>query len=148
MISEMPLLQKRRAAFPQPSRAIYCGKVIISLYLKKWTGWAPVWMWALSLKPQRLMVALGVIFNFSSEGDIIDCKRAVKHRSCSVSLQMCMFFFQLLLLGLNLHYKKKNMNLFSVIFFVQHYLIPPRLVKKKREREISISPNISKYIQT
>ena len=35
MISEMPLLQKRRAAFPQLSGAIYCGKVIISLYLKK-----------------------------------------------------------------------------------------------------------------
>lgn len=41
MISEMLLLQKQGAAFPQPSRAIYCGKVIISLYLKKRTEWSP-----------------------------------------------------------------------------------------------------------
>lgn len=48
MISEMLLLQKQGAAFPQPSRAIYCGKVIISLRLKKkkrkkkekWTEWS------------------------------------------------------------------------------------------------------------
>lgn len=35
-------------------------------------------MWAVSLKPQRLMVALGVIFNLSSEGDITDCKKGAK----------------------------------------------------------------------
>lgn len=32
MISEMPLLKEQRGAFPQLSRAIYCGKVIICLY--------------------------------------------------------------------------------------------------------------------
>lgn len=37
---------------------------------KKWRGWAPVWVWARSLKPQRLVVALGVIINFSSKGDV------------------------------------------------------------------------------
>lgn len=42
----MPLLKKQRGAFPQFSRTIYCGKVIICLHLKKWTRWSPVWMWA------------------------------------------------------------------------------------------------------
>lgn len=37
---------------------------------KKRTGWPPVWMWARSLKPQRLTVALGVIFNLSSKRHI------------------------------------------------------------------------------
>ena len=40
MISEMPLLKEQRGAFPQLSRAIYCWKVIICLYLKGgWRDW-------------------------------------------------------------------------------------------------------------
>lgn len=91
MISEKPLLQKQGAAFPQPFTAIYCGKVIISPYLrnkksKKELSDLCVRMWALGLKPQQLMVTLGVISNLPSVRHAVDCKRAITHFKASFLL--------------------------------------------------------------
>lgn len=50
-------------------------------------------MWALSLKPQRLMVAQRVIFNLSLETGIIDCKRAIKNKLQYILLKSALTSF-------------------------------------------------------
>lgn len=105
MISEMLLLQKQGAAFPQPSRAIYCGKVIISLRLKKkkekrkrnGRSDLRVRMWARSLKPQRSSVALPVVSNPRSQRRVIGWKRAIKAAAVCLLKRTMTTFLKILL---------------------------------------------------
>lgn len=77
----MPLLQKQRAAFPQPSRAIYCGKVIISLYLKKMAWMSPCLN--VGYEPETTAAHGGAGSHFqSSVGDITECKTGARIFYC------------------------------------------------------------------